>query len=135
MFGFLKNLREEALPLAGETMKSLTIILIIAVSVMNVALNLSLKRTAGTGDTLSQTIMSGGFAACLLIGLLSFSSLFALYSTGITLSRGILMMGAVSILGGSLYGVFLYNEKLHPSEWLIFSLLAALLAYRWFFKS
>ena len=116
-------------------MKSMTILLIVAVSILNVALNLSLKRTAGSGETLLQTIMSGPFVGCLLIGLLSFSSLFALYSTGITLSRGILMMGAVSILGGSLYGVLIYDEKLHASEWLIFSLLTVLLAYRWFFKS
>ncbi len=116
-------------------MKSLSILLIVAVSVLNVALNLSLKKTAGSVDSLSQTIMSGSFVGCLLIGLLSFSSLFALYATGITLSRGILMMGAVSILGGSLFGVFFYNERLHPSEWLIFCLLALLLAYRWFFKA
>ncbi len=116
-------------------MKSLTILLIITVSILNIFLNLSLKKTAGTGDGLYQSIMSGAFVVCLLIGLLSFSSLFALYCTGITLSRGILMMGAISILGGSLYGVCLHGEKLHASEWVIFFFLAVLLAYRWFFRS
>ncbi len=116
-------------------MKSLTILLIMTVSILNVFLNLSLKKTAGAGEGLYESIMSGGFVVCLLIGLLSFSGLFALYSTGITLSRGILLMGAISILGGSLYGVFLHGEKLHVSEWMIFCLLAVLLTYRWLFKS
>ncbi|MBW1722573.1 MAG: hypothetical protein JRH13_09045 [Deltaproteobacteria bacterium] len=115
-------------------MKLLSILLIVAVSVLNVTLNLMLKKTAGGGGDLLQVLLSNRFLGCLLIGLLSFACLFALYSTGINLSRGILMMGAISILGGSLYGVVVYRENLHPSEWGIFLLLALLIIYRWFSK-
>lgn len=115
-------------------MKALSIFLIFAVSVLNVALNLCLKKTAAVPGGASQVLMSRSFMYSFAVGIFSFLSLLALYSTGVTLSRGILMMGAVSILGGSLYGVFFYHETLHLSEWIIFSLLALLLAYRWFFK-
>ena len=116
-------------------MKALTVMLIITVSVMNVALNLCLKKTAGLAGGFREAVMSGSFIGCFVVGLISFASLFALYSTGITLSRGILMMGAISILGGSLYGVVFYGERLHTSEWIIFALLTLLLAYRWVFKA
>jgi len=117
-------------------MKALTVMLIISVSVMNVALNLCLKKTAGlVAGGFRGAVMSWSFTGCFVIGLISFGSLFALYSTGISLSRGILMMGAISILGGSLYGVVVYGERLHTSEWIIFALLTLLLAYRWFLKS
>lgn len=116
-------------------MKTLSFLLIVAVSVLNVALNLCLKKTAAGTAGFSQALLSGGFIGCFFIGLLSFAGLFALYSTGITLSRGILMMGAISILGGSLYGVVFFQERLQPIEWGIFLLLALLIAYRWFFKA
>ena len=115
-------------------MKALSILLIIAVSVLNVALNLCLKKTAALPGGFTQLLLSRPFLGSFAVGMASFLSLFALYSTGITLSRGILMMGAISILGGGLYGVVLYDETLHVSEWIIFSLLTILLAYRWFFK-
>lgn len=116
-------------------MKTLSFLLIVAVSVLNVALNLCLKKTTAGAVGIPQAWLSWGFIGCLFIGLLSFSGLFALYSTGITLSRGILMMGAISILGGSLYGVVFFKERLQPVEWGIFLLLTLLIIYRWFYKA
>ena len=58
--------------------------------------------------------------------------LLGLYASGITLSRAVLVMGAVSILGGSLFGVFYYHETLNIVEWMLFAALSALLLYRFF---
>ena len=114
-------------------MKLLTIMLILCVPVLNISLNTSIKNTAYNADTLISAIGSHGFLISFFIGMALMLCLLCLYSTGITLSRAILFMGAISILGGSLFGVLFFNETLNRIEWLLFSMLSVLLIYRFIF--
>ena len=111
-------------------MKLITILLILFVPVLNISLNTSAKMTARKADTYLGALHSYHFLATFTISVLIVLCLLALYWTGIELSRAILIMGAISILGGSLFGVLFYQETLSWIEWFIFLNLTGLIIYR-----
>lgn len=115
-------------------MKLVTILLILLVPVLNISLNTSVKSTANNAGTYIEAIRSHEILLPFLIGILLIGCMLGLYFTGINLSRAILTMGAISILGGSLFGVYYYNETLHIVEWLLFAAISGLLLYRLIFK-
>ena len=114
-------------------MRFLTILLILCVPVLNIGLNTSIKITANHSQTFWGALGSLGFLISFLVGIALMLSLLGLYSSGIGLARAILIMGAISILGGGLFGVFFYHETLSAVEWLLFFVLSVLLLYRLFF--
>ena len=116
-------------------MKVTAIVMIIVVPILNIALNCSLKVNAGKSDSFLKALLSEKFIYSFIIGVMSILCLLALYSTKIELSRGILLMGAMSIFGGSLYGVIFLEEKLTNIEWAILIFIGALMIYRLIFVS
>jgi len=107
-----------------------TILLIIVVPILNIGLNFGLKITAQKPGSYIQALSSKNFFYSFAVGVASVLCILALYKTCVPLSRGILLMGAISILGGSLFGVYFRKETLTEVEWIIFVLIAAMLIYR-----
>jgi hypothetical protein len=103
-------------------MKWLSWLLIFAIPVLNIAFNTLAQRAARSGDGFWRLVTSPSFAAAFVVGCLSLSALIALYRQGISLPRGILFMGAASIIGGSLWGI--WYAKVVPSALEIFLLIA-----------
>jgi hypothetical protein len=74
--------------------------------------------------------------AAFVIGCVSLITLYTLYRSGIQLGRAILLMGAVSIVGGTLYGLWADPKlKLHVTEWIILLLMTLFFIYRIFIKT
>jgi len=117
----------------SREMKLLTIMLILSVPVINIGIHTAIRNsTAQAGGSFSGAFFSYGFLLAFSLGVLLTLCLLALYTSGITLSRAILYMAAISIIGGSLFGVLCLRETLNTVEWLIFVTLSALLLYRFF---
>jgi len=116
-------------------MKLLNIILIFFVPVLNIGLNTAVKKTANASGTFLGAFPSWGLLISYAIAMAIVMCLLGLYASGITLSRAILVMGAVSILGGSLFGVFYYHETLNIVEWMLYAVLSTLLLYRFFIEN
>jgi hypothetical protein len=113
-------------------MKTMAAIMLLGVPILNVVLNSSLQRAATGSKTIGGAIGSVDFGIATIAGLASMLGLLLLYSTGINLARGILLMGAVFIVGGSLYGVFVRKHSLSYAEYAMLFLISALLLYRAF---
>ena len=77
-------------------------------------------------------ISSTAFLLAFLVGTISLLSIFSLYSLKIELGRAILLMGAASIVGGSLIAVIFFNTTLTSSEYAILALISVLYEYRMF---
>ena len=105
-------------------------VLILTVAVLNISLNVATQWTAGNAVGFLDAVKSTRFALAFTIGFLSLLGLIGVYSSGLNLGRGILLMGAVSILGGTLFAVFVRGAKLPAVEWCIFGTLLVLIAYR-----
>jgi len=106
-----------------------------AASFANILLNITARRMIASSSNYYAAIFSTKFVICFMVGMVSLLSLIKVYSFGVSISRGILLMGAISILGGSLIGVLLFKQPLTKIEWAIFSLLSILMVYRWFISS
>lgn len=111
-------------------MKINSYLLICLVAIINVSLNANIKRTALQDETFSGALFSVNFILCFIIGICSLLLLLAVYQSGVNLARGILLMGAISILGGTIFGVLVKQNKLDTIEWVIFFTIAALYAYK-----
>lgn len=111
-------------------MKPLTIVLIAAVSIGSIGLNILLKKTADKADNFVTAVLSQDFAVAFFVGTCTALLMLAVYLMKIDLARAILLMGALSILGGAVVGVVLFDNRLDAIEWGIFGLLAILYAYR-----
>ena len=114
-------------------MKVLTIMLVLSIPVLNIAIHAAIKNViALSGGSFAESFFSYGFLLAFWLCALLAVCLLALYSSGITLPRAILFMGAISILGGSLFGVVCLGENLTGVEWLLFANLSLLITYRFF---
>jgi len=88
-------------------MKMLNVILILFVPVLNIGLNTAVKKTANASGTFLGAFPSWGLLISYAIAMAIVLCLLGLYASGITLSRAILVMGAVSISE--------WNRSLHQS--------------------
>jgi len=111
-------------------LKKSSLLLFGLVPIFNILLNINIQKTAKNSSSFTDAILSGSFATSFVIGMFSITSLLALYLTGVNLARGILMMGAFSIVGGSLYGVLLQNNTLSNLEWIMLALIFFIFSYR-----
>lgn len=100
------------------------------VPVLNIILNTLTARVAKDTDSLWQAVSSSTFFLTILVGTASVTSLVLLYKSGVALPRGILLMGAMSILGGSLWGMYHTGLKFTATEWGLFASIAAFMAAR-----
>lgn len=114
-------------------MKAATLLLIFFIPFLNIAIHAAIKNAITiAGGSFSGSFFSYGFLLAFSLGIALVVSLFGLYASGLTLSRAILFMGVISILGGSLFGVVYFDEHLTRVEWLLFANLSVLLTYRFF---
>ncbi len=112
-------------------MKVVTLLLILSIPILNIGIHAAIKNTTAlAGGSFSGSFFSYGFLLAFTLCVALVFCLLGLYSSGITLSRAILFMGAISILGGSLTGVFCLGERLNTIEWLLFANLSAIMLYR-----
>ena len=106
--------------------------IILAASITNILLNNSLKKVAtDSNENILNAITSGKIILPFLIGMVSLFLLLTVYCSGLNLARGILLMGATSIICGTLFGVFCGKGSLSNIEWLIFSAILILYIFKW----
>ncbi len=106
------------------------IIFIIVVSICNIGLNYFVNRTAVNNEPIIKSILTINFLFAFLIGLISILAMLQVYRSQTNLPQGILLMGTVSILIGTLIGS--KNHKLLLIEWIIFFVLLILFSIRWY---
>ncbi|HEY2091318.1 MAG TPA: hypothetical protein VGJ81_05485 [Thermoanaerobaculia bacterium] len=104
---------------------------VLAVAAANIGLNFFVRRAAAGTRTYSEALFSGRFATALCIGSASILLLLLVYRFDVNLAQGILLMGAASIVGGSLISVWLFGNKLRSEEWVLLLAIGALFAFRW----
>lgn len=105
---------------------------IIAVSVLNISLNTWALKAAKQGENdFSRSLCTPQFKLAFFFGLCSLFCLLAVYVSNINnLSRGLLLMGATSIVGGTIFGMVVRGDKLTSLEWLLFLVITILFSYR-----
>ena len=111
-------------------MKPMTVFIITAIAISSIALNILLKRTADNAPGFADALCSARFAIAFAVGTCAALLMLWLYVTRIDLARAILLMGALSIIGGILIGVMFYRNRLNSVEWLLFGTIVALYLYR-----
>jgi len=111
-------------------MKALCYAFVFIVPVLNIALNTQLQIAASTSSTIGNAFSSAHFIKAFAIGTASFISLLIFYRSGIGLAAGILWMGAISILGGTIYGIRYHGNTLTRTEYILLGVIAALFVYR-----
>jgi hypothetical protein len=106
---------------------------VIAVGVLNIAFNVNARLAADAADTWTAGILTLRFLIYFFIGSTSLFALYTLYYQGITLTRAIVLMGTVSIIGGTAYGLS-KGQRLDGVEWLLLGALTILFTYRLVWK-
>jgi multidrug transporter EmrE-like cation transporter len=104
---------------------------VIVVGLANIALNVFAKAAASQGRSFSSAVSSGSFVLALLAGSISLTGLLWVYQSRVGLASAILLMGAISIVGGALVGIFFYGNRLHPVEIGLLFVIAILFGARW----
>ncbi|MCJ8325148.1 MAG: hypothetical protein MJK06_14805 [Hyphomicrobiales bacterium] len=104
----------------------------IAIGFINVLLNIFIKRAADQPGGFWSNISSITFVMAFLVGTLSLVSIFSLYSLKVDLGRAILLMGAASIVGGSVIAIILFDADFSSLEFVILALIAVFYIIRLF---
>lgn len=94
-------------------------------------MNAAAKAAAKPDSSYWDALGSGSFALAFCIGISSLLAMVAVYQGGLSLARGILFMGAVSIVVGSIVGMVRDGELLAIEELFLLAAIAALFVYRW----
>ncbi len=115
-------------------MKDTVVIFIIIVGVANIALNIFISKAATLHTSYFEAMKSTTFMIAFLIGTFSILSMLYLYYSKVDLGRAILLMGATSIIGGSLYGILFHGNKFDWAEIVILVFIGSLYSYRLFIK-
>ena len=105
--------------------------LVLSVGVLNVLLNVWARKSAVEADTWASGFLSWKFGLTFLIGCGSLLALYTLYYSKINLGRAILLMGVVSIVGGTLYGIVVPpRHNPDTNEYVILGSIFAFFLYR-----
>lgn len=115
--------------LAGGHMNWSVWVLVVTVGLLNIAFNVRARAAAAVAESWISGIFTTQFLLLFVIGCSSLLALYTLYFQGVVLSRAILLMGSVSILGGTAVGLYM-GQKLEGAEWLMLATLTALFVYR-----
>ena len=86
-------------------------VLVVAVGTLNVLFNFQAHRAAGRAVSWTHGLATFEFLLLYLIGCTSLVALYTLYSQGVVLARGILLMGTISIIVGTLFGVIVKGKQ------------------------
>jgi len=90
------------------------------------------KRSAGWLDVYATSV----FWLAFLVGIISLLAMSSLYFYGredrFGMANGILLMGVLSIVGGTLSGYFVMKNTVHWYEWILFALILCSIALRYF---
>lgn len=97
------------------------------VSICNIGLNLFILKAAKTNDSFSASLLSEYFVVAFSVGMVSILSMLAFYKSEFNLAQGLIIMGATSILFGSMLGLVYYKNKIDAFEAII--LIAILILY------
>ena len=112
-------------------MKFIGFLLLLLVPFWNTTLNILTQQAAKLKLPLSETLLSGYFWAAFAIGTCSFLTMFSLYRlTDISASRGLLYMGAISIVGGTLAASFIQKRPLPSGDLVLLAVIAITLIWR-----
>ena len=104
---------------------------VLAVPLINIVLNTLVQATAQLGKPYFPSIFSWPFFAAYMVGTVSILTMLALYQTGVSLGSGILLMGAVSIVGGAVFGMLRDQQLLPVDELMLLGVIVILFSYRW----
>jgi fluoride ion exporter CrcB/FEX len=109
-------------------------LLVFSVGIINVIINIFLSRSAKTSDSFPTAIFNINFLIALIVGMLSILAILYVYKSNLNLAQGVILMGAISIIIGTIYGVVFQNNKISVVEMLIFIILILLYFVRWVYK-
>ena len=112
------------------------IIFAVLVGCINIGLNLSVREAARPGS-ISVRWFGPDYAPLILlllaffIGCASLAAMFFFYRLEANLARGLILMGTVSIIVGSITTMILSRELVDRTELFLLAMLTLLFAFRW----
>lgn len=106
------------------------VLLLLIVPILNITLNTLAQKTSKQEGSFVAILLTPIFLFALFVGVSSLLVLVTLYRQNVALPRGLLLMGAMSILGGSLWGVWYSGQQLTHIEWVLLATIASLLLWR-----
>jgi hypothetical protein len=105
------------------------------VAFANILLNLFASKAASEAHTFFAVFRSGSFFIAFFVGITSLLLMCSLYFVGRSnlfgMANGVLLMGAISIVGGTLVGFFFRGSDVHWSEWVLMSLILIFVGVRY----
>ena len=111
------------------------IVLAIFVGFLNVGLNLTVSEAARPTETLTRWVPGHTSVVLLtlafIIGCSSLTAMFFFYRLEGGLARGLILMGTVSIVVGSVTGMILSGKSVDRIEIALLCILAVLFLFRW----
>lgn len=110
---------------------SKAIMLLITVPITNILLNFAAKNAAKSDGSYLNVLISIPFLLAYLIGTISLIALVAVYHQSINVSQGIVLMGAGSIIGGSVIGMICEKRLLDFPDLFILILITIFYVYRY----
>ncbi len=113
-------------------MKSSAFIFIVLVAISNICLNYFVRNSVDNNLTIGRNIISKDFLLAFTVGVISIICLLQVYRSNVNLAQGILLMGAISIIIGSIFSAVYFKQKYTIIEMLILIVLSLLIIYRWY---
>jgi len=108
------------------------IYLAVMVGGLNVLMNYLVKGAAEGSDSGIAGLYSLSFIAAFFVGCASITTMFFFYRVaGDSLARGLILMGAVSTVGGSILSVYVLHHEIDRIEQAILFVIATLLIFKW----
>jgi len=105
-----------------------------SVAIANIALNLLASKAAAEAEAWPDVFATQSFGLAFITGTASLLLMTTLYHMGrhsaFGMANGILLMGSLSIVGGTLLGVFRGNV-VHWSEWVLLALIVSFIVVRY----
>ena len=106
-----------------------------SVAAANILLNTLTSKAAAESETWLNVFLTRWFGLAFVIGIASLLLMSTLYHVGrqsaFGMANGILLMGALSIVGGTLVGYFFKGNTIHWSEWVLLVLILCFLGVRY----
>ena len=106
-----------------------------SVALANILLNMFTSNAALASETWLDVFFTRSFGLAFVTGTTSLLLMCTLYHVGrqsaFGMANGILLMGALSIVGGTLVGYFLKGNTVHWSEWTLLILILSLIVIRY----
>lgn len=108
-----------------------TFLYVLAVPAANILLNIAAQATIKPGASYLDALTSKAFVLAFCVCLTSLLAMVAAYQQGLSLGQGILFMGAVSIVGGSIIAMVKDGKLLAYEELFLLAAIVLLFVYRW----